>query len=292
MNPRFTNKVVAITGATSGIGLRTLERFIEEGARVLALDIEEQSGLELQARFPSQVRFQKCNVLNLAELKAGIESAQTHFGGLDILFNNAGHAGTRQTVHDFDAVGWDETQALLVRAVAAGTSYALPLFKLRGGGAIVNTASISGLQAGYGPLSYAVAKAAVIHYTKVAAAQLASHGIRINSISPGFVATRIFGNSLGLDREQSQQLANQAALQPRAPNPLGIAGQPQDIAEVVLFLASSEARYITGTNLTVDAGTTIGPRQSWDANMPSMLEEILGLSAEQSQNLNKALRPA
>ncbi len=289
MKNRFENKVVALTGATSGIGLRTLEMFIEQGARVVAIDRELEAGLELQARFPNNVHFTKCDVLNLVELKAAIDSAQTVFGGLDILFNNAGSAGTRQTVEDFDAQGWDDTHALLVRAIAAGTSYALPHMKKRGGGAIVNTASIAGLQAGFGPLSYSVAKAAVIHYTKVAAAQLSAHGIRINSIAPGFVATRIFGTSLGLSREQAQNVANQASNNTAVPNPLRIAGQPQDMAEAVLFLASSEARYITGTNLTIDAGTTIGPRHSWDASVASPIEETLGLSPELSTTLNKAL---
>lgn len=291
MRKRFTDKVVAITGATSGIGLRTVELFIEEGARVVAIDRVINAGLELQNRFPNAVHFAKCDVLNLVELKAAIDSAEIKFGGLDILFNNAGSAGTRQTVVDFDMQGWDDTQALLVRAVAAATCYALPYMKKRGGGAIVNTASISGLLAGYGPLSYSVAKAAVIHYTKVAASQLSIHGVRINSVSPGFVATRIFGTSLGLDREQAQNIANQASANATVPNPLNIAGQPQDIAEAVLFLASSEARYITGTNLTVDGGATIGPRHSWDASVPSPIEETLGLSPELSKTLNKALRP-
>jgi NAD(P)-dependent dehydrogenase (short-subunit alcohol dehydrogenase family) len=249
------------------------------------------AGIELQHRFPNAVHFAKCDVLNLAELKAAIDSADEKFGGLDILFNNAGSAGTRQTVNDFDAQGWDDTHALLVRAVAAGTSYALPHMIRRGGGAIVNTASVAGLQAGYGPLSYAVAKAAVIHYSKVAAAQLSVHGVRINSVSPGFVATRIFGTSLGLDREQAQNIANHASTNTTVPNPLNIAGQPQDIAAAVLFLASSEARYITGINLTIDGGTTIGPRHSWDASVPSPIEQTLGLSPALAQTLNQALRP-
>ena len=292
MEKRFVNKVVAISGATSGIGLRTLELFVEQGARVIAIDRELEAGIALQNRFPNSVHFAKCDVLNLQELKAAIDSAQTVFGGLDILFNNAGSAGTRQTIEEFDQQGWDDTHALLVRAVAAGTSYALPHMKRRGGGAIVNTASIAGLLAGYGPLSYSVAKAAVIHYTKVAASQLSVHHIRINSIAPGFVATRIFGTSLGLDREQAQNMANHASKNTAVPNPLNIAGQPHDIAQAVLFLASAEARYITGTNLTIDAGATIGPRHSWDASVSSPVEETLGLSPELAKTLNKALRPS
>lgn len=290
MSKRFENKIVAITGATSGIGLETLERFVAEGAQVLAIDREVEAGLELQNRFQGHVHFVPCDVTKVDELKIAIETAERHFGGLDILFNNAGSAGTRQTVDEFDMEGWDNTHALLVRAVAAATAFALPQMKRRGGGAIVNTASIAGQLAGYGPLSYSVAKAAVIHYTKVAASQLSRHHIRINAVSPGFVATRIFGTSLGLDREQAQNIANQASTNTAVPNPLNIAGQPQDIAEAVLFLASAEARYITGTNLIIDGGTTIGPRHSWDASTPSPIEETLGLTPELAQTLNQALR--
>ena len=292
MSQRFTNKVVAITGATSGIGLEAVEAFVREGAQVLAIDRDADAGRELQNRFQGRVHFVACDVTQTEQLKTAIDTAESQFGGLDVLFNNAGSAGTRQTVHDFDAQAWDDTHALLVRAVAAGTAYALPHMKKRGGGAIVNTASIAGLMAGYGPLSYSVAKAAVIQFTKVAASQLSAHGVRINCVSPGFVATRIFGTSLGLDREQAQHIANQAASNPAVPNPLHIAGQPSDITQAVLFLASAEARYITGTNLTIDGGATIGPRHSWDASVPSPIEEILGLNATLANKLNQALRPS
>jgi NAD(P)-dependent dehydrogenase (short-subunit alcohol dehydrogenase family) len=292
MNQRFSNKVVAITGAASGIGLRTLEQFVEEGARVVAIDKELNAGLALQERFPSIVHFAQCDVLNTAELKIAIDSAQAKFGGLDILFNNAGSAASRQSVDEFDLQGWDDTYALLVRAVAAATSFALVYMKRRTDAAIINTASIAGQLAGYGPLSYSVAKAAVIHYTKVAAAQLSVHGVRINSISPGFVATRIFGTSLGVDRDQAQAIADQAARKSAVPNPLHIAGHPQDIANAVLFLASSEARYITGTNLTIDGGATIGPRHSWDSAVPSPIEEILNLTPALAKSYNQAIRPA
>lgn len=287
MMQRFTNKIVAITGATSGIGLATVERFVAEGACVLAIDRDAEAGLELAQRFPKKVHFVACDVTQTAALKAAIETAETHFGGLDILFNNAGSGGSRQTVEDFDLAGWDDTQALLIRAVAAGTAFAVPAMQRRGGGAIVNTASIAGLQAGFGPLAYSVAKAAVLHYTKVAASQLATHGIRINAIAPGFVATRIFGTTLGMGREQAQKLADLATQRNTAPNPIGKAGQPQDIADMVLFLASDAASFITGTHFTVDGGITIGPRHAWDPAIPAPMAEAFGLSAEQIQAMSQ-----
>ena len=290
MGQRFDNKITAITGATSGIGLETLERFVAEGARVLAIDRDGDAGRELQQRFQGQVHFVRADVTKVDELKAAIDSAESHFGGLDILFNNAGSGGSRQTAEEFDLQGWDDTQALLMRAVAAGTAYAVPAMKRRGGGAVVNTASISGLQAGFAPLAYSVAKAAVIHYTRVAASQLSVHGIRINAVAPGFIATRIFGSSLGLDRAQAQSLADRALTRNSAPNPMGRPGQPQDIAEMVLFLASDAASFITGTHFTVDGGITIGPRHSWDPQSPGPMAQALGLSVEQFQAMRAAQR--
>lgn len=285
MSRRLQGKVAVITGAASGIGLSTLELFVEEGACVVAVDREADAGHDLERRFPGVVCFAPCDVMQLPRLQAAIDSAARHFGGLDILFNNAGSSGTRATVEAFDATGWDDTMALLLRAVAAGTAYAVPHMLRRGGGAIVNTASVSGLQAGFAPLAYSVAKAGVLQYTRVAASQLSAHGIRINAVAPGFVATRIFGDGAGLGRDQAQALAEQALARGRAPNPLGHTGQPIDIAEAVLFLASDAAAYITGTHLVVDGGITIGPRHAWDPTVAPPMVEALGLTPEQMQSM-------
>lgn len=284
---RLEGKVAVITGAASGIGLATLERFVAEGAKVVAADREVAEGQALALRFPGAVHFAACDVMQLPQLQAAIDSATTHFGGLDILFSNAGSGGSPARVENFDPDAWDDTQALLLRAIAAGASYALPHMKKRGGGAIVNTASISGLQAGFAPLAYSVAKAGVLHYTKVAASQLAVHNVRINAVAPGFVATRIFGQGAGLDREQAQQLAEQAVRNKNAPNPLHRNGVPNDIAETVLFLASDAASLITGTHIVVDGGTTIGPRHSWDPSVTPPFAEALGLTPAQLQALTQ-----
>lgn len=291
MKQRLAGKVAVITGAASGIGLATLERFVEEGAKVVAVDREIADGEALERRFPGAVHFAACDVKQLPQLKAAIDSAATQFGGLDILFSNAGSGGSPARVENFDADAWDDTHALLLRAVAAGTSYALPHMQQRGGGAIVNTASISGLQAGFAPLAYSVAKAGVLHYTKVAASQLSVHNIRINAVAPGFVATRIFGQGAGLSREQAQQLAEQAMAKKGAPNPMNRNGLPSDIAETVLFLASDAASLITGTHIVVDGGTTIGPRHSWDPTVAPPFAEALGLTAAQIQAITQTAKP-
>ena len=222
------------------------------------------------------------------EILQAIDSAAEHFGGLDILFSNAGAGGSLAGVENWDAAAWDATHALLLRSVVAGASYAVPHMKRRGGGAIVNTSSVSALQAGYAPLAYSVAKAGVLHFTRLAATELSAHRIRINAIVPGFIATSIFGGIFNLGLEGSRQMAAQIAERSGSANPIGRSGLPRDIAEAALFLASDAAGFVTGTHLTVDGGITIGPRHAWDPNAPSPMTDALGISQEQLQALRKA----
>ncbi len=280
MTQRLSGKVAVVTGAASGIGLATVVRFVEEGARVLAADKDGSAQVMLEGRFGATVRYVRCDVTQLEELRSAIETAVAHFGGLDILFNNAGAGGAPAGVEGFDAAGWDTTHALLLRAVAAGTAYAVPHIKRRGGGAIINTSSVSALQAGYMPLAYSVAKAGVLHYTRVAAAELAPQRIRINAVVPGFIATRIFGGMFGLGSEEAQGMAERIAERSGRANPVGRSGRPEDIAQAVAFLASDEADFITGTALTVDGGLTIGPRHSWDMDptLATPMTDALGVS--------------
>ena len=282
--------MAVITGAASGIGLATLELFVAEGAQILAADLQDEVGATLEQRFAGRVKFAHCDVTQLPQLKAAIDSAAAHFGGLDILFSNAGAGGTRAGVADFDADGWDETQNLLLRSVAAGASYALPHMLRCGGGSIVNTSSVSALQAGYAPISYSVAKAGVLHYTRVAAAQLAPQKVRINAVVPGFIATSIFGNAFGMNAEDAKALATRVAQQSGPTNPTGSAGLPRDIAEAVLFLASDASKFVTGTYITVDGGLTVGPRHSWDTSAPSPIGQLLGLTSEQMLALRTSVK--
>jgi NAD(P)-dependent dehydrogenase (short-subunit alcohol dehydrogenase family) len=288
MTDRLKGKVAVITGACSGIGLATLELFVAEGAQVVAADIQADVGQALEAQYPGQVKFAVCDVTHTAQIKAAIELAVAEFGGLDILFNNAGRGGSTAGVEDFDADGWDTTHALLLRAVAAGTSYATPHMKRRGGGAVISTSSISALQAGYAPIAYSVAKAGVLHYTRLAAKELSANKIRINAVVPGFIATSIFGQGLGMDAAQSRQFANLVATKSGGANPIGRSGLPRDIAEAVLFLASDASGFVTGTSLTVDGGLTIGPRHAWDLDAPGPMQTALGISREQMEAMRAA----
>jgi NAD(P)-dependent dehydrogenase (short-subunit alcohol dehydrogenase family) len=288
MGDRLKDKIAFITGACSGIGLATAQRFVEEGARVLAADIQGDAGAALEARFDGQLKFAHCDVTQPAQIRQAIDRAAQHFGGLDIVFNNAGATGQRGGIEEMTIEGWDATMALLLRSVVAGTMYALPHLKARGGGAIVNTASVSALASGYAPVAYATAKAAVLHFSKLAAADLARHRIRVNAVVPGFVATSIFGVGFGLDRDAAQQMAATLAERGGSLQPAGRTGRPEDIAEAVLYLASDAAGFVTGTHLLVDGGLTIGTRASWDPDAPRPLQEALGLTLEALQALAQA----
>jgi NAD(P)-dependent dehydrogenase (short-subunit alcohol dehydrogenase family) len=285
---RLDNKVAVITGACSGIGLATTELFLAQGAQVVAADVQDEVGQQLQQRYAGQLHFMHCDVTRLDELRAAIDSAAVHFGGLDILFSNAGRIGTMAGLQAFNPEDWDASQHLLLRSVAAGASYAVPHMVRRGGGAIVNTSSISALQTGYGPLAYSVAKAGVLHFTRVAAAELSALKIRINAVVPGFIATRIFGDMFGMDNDAAQELADRVSERSGAANPIGRSGQPQDIAEAVLYLASDAARFVTGTHITVDGGITMGPRHGWDTTAVSPMSQALGVAREQIEAMRKA----
>lgn len=292
MSGRLENKIALITGACSGIGLGTLELFVAEGAQVVAADVQDEKGRMLEQRFPDRVRYAHCDVTSEAEIKAAVDLAASAFGGLDILFNNAGHGGAIGTVEETDAKAWDDTFALLVRGPMLGMKHAVPLMKKRGGGSIINTASIAGTEAGWGPIAYSVAKCGVIHLSRVTAAELSAERIRVNAICPGLIATSIFGASMGLPREVADQMA--ARIEEVAPKmqPIPKAGVPSDIAEAALFLASDASAFVTGTHLIVDGGITIGPRHAWSPEAVSPLLDAMGITAEQAQAMQLARKAA
>ena len=276
MAGRLDGKVAVITGGVSGIGLGTVELFVAEGAQVVAADIQDEKGAMLEKRFPGKVVYAHCDVTSEADIEAMLQKAKTEFGGLDILFNNAGISDRMTSIGEITADGWSWIFDILVRGPALGMKHAVPLMLERGGGSIVNTASIAGLQAGFGPIAYSTAKAGVIHMSRVAAAQLSPQKIRVNAICPGLIATSIFGASFGLPREMADQMAARVADNAAGAQPVPKAGMPDDIAQAALYLASDAAAFVSGTHIVVDGGITVGGRHSWDANMISPFATILG----------------
>src|SRR5262245_52655028 len=253
---RLKDKVAVITGGASGMGRATAMRFLDEGARVVVADYNEQNGkntitLATNRGHGSTIRFIRTDVAKEADVKAMIDCAVTNFGRLDIVFNNAGVGGVIGPVWDIEEDEWDYTFAVLVKGVFFGIKHAARVMRQQGqGGAIINTASTAGLSGGSGPLVYSAAKAAVINVTRAAAVQLAPDRIRVNAICPGGILT-------GLTDQGNPEAAAKslAAFQPWPEH-----GRGEHIAGAALFLASENAGFVTGEALMVDGGlTAIGP---------------------------------
>lgn len=274
MAGRLEGKVCVVTGGVSGIGLGTVELFVAEGAQVVAADIQDEKGRMLEERFGGAVRYAHCDVTLEDHIEAAVKLAASEFGGLDVLFNNAGISDMMRTIPDIEAGKWSWIFDVLVRGPALGIKHAAPLMIERGGGSIINTASIAGLQAGWGPVAYSSAKAAVIHLSRCAAAQLSPQKIRVNAICPGLIATSIFGASYGLPREVADQMAAQIAENAPMAQPIPKAGMPEDIAKAALYLACDDSVFVTGTHMVVDGGITVGGRHAWDANSGSPLQAL------------------
>ena len=252
MEGRLDGRVAVITGAGSGIGRATAVRFLQEGARVVAAEFNETTGTETvalaaQAGRGERIRFVRTDVAREADVEVAINLALSAFGRLDCVFNNAGVAGAFGPITHISAEDWDYTFGVLVRGVFFGIKHAARVLKAQGsGGSIINTASVAGLSGGDGPQAYSAAKAAVINLTRAVAVELAPDKIRVNAICPGGILTPLLHRG---SPEVIEPLLQQ--MQPW-PEP----GQPEHIAGAALFLASDDARFVTGEALVVDGGLT------------------------------------
>ena len=271
---RFSGKTVVVTGAASGIGRATALLFAGEGATVYAADIDEAAGSELAQGSNGDIRFQRCDVCSPEDIRALMDRAAAETGGIDVVFNNAGAGGARESIAEIEPEAWDRTMDLLLRSVAFGIRYAVPHMQGRAGAAIVNTSSVAAVGPGYSPTAYAVAKAGVLHLTKCAAMDLAQHNIRVNAIQPGFINTNIFTASMDCPPDKVPTAKAIIAEMSQQAQPVQRGGEPDDIARAVAYLASEDAGFVTGTSLIVDGGITVGPRHSWDPAMPSMFEGL------------------
>ncbi len=270
-------KCAVITGAASGIGLGSVEVFVKAGAKVVAADIDAEGVAALEDQYGSDVvRGIKCDVTNKADLEATMKLCDDAFGGIDALFNNAGAGGSLNGVEEFDPDGFDATVNLLLKSVIMGTHVALPYMKKRGGGSVINTSSSSAQNAGHGPLTYSLCKAAVAHFSKIGAAELAKYNIRVNAVLPGLVATRIFGRGMGQDKDQAAQTAAMIAQHGGGTTPVGFAGEGYDIGNVAAFLASDASRYVNGTEILADGGVGVGPASSWNPEAGGLLDALAG----------------
>ena len=249
---RLEGKVAVITGGASGIGEGTARRFVEEGARVIIADLQEEPGRALAAALGSSARFVHTDVTDESQIARVVDTAVAEFGTLDVMFNNAGIVGAVGRIADTSAEQWDRTVSILMRAVFLGMKHAARVMVPRNSGAILSTSSTAGILGGLGPHCYTACKHAVIGLTKSVASELAPSGVRVNAISPGNTVTAMTSAVMTGDPTAFETATKHIA----AGSLLGIPGLPVDIANAAVFLASDEARYITAHTLVVDAGQT------------------------------------
>ena len=262
MAGRLDGKVAVVTGGASGMGLATVRRFLDEGARVVVADLNAENGAAAIADLDAgdRVRFEQVDVAEEDDVVCAIAAATSTFGQLDVVFNNAGVGGAFGAVTDLHVEDWDYTFAVLVRGVFLGIKHgARQMIEQGWGGAIVNTASVAGLSGGNGPLCYSAAKAAVVNLTRAAALELAPHRIRVNAICPGAIDTPLMHG--GRPERVGENVARVV------PWPDAV-GRPDDIAGAALFLAGDDSAYVTGEALVVDGGLTAASRSLWSGSGP------------------------
>jgi NAD(P)-dependent dehydrogenase (short-subunit alcohol dehydrogenase family) len=252
MSGRLDGTVAIITGGASGIGRATALRFLAEGARVVIGDMNEASiaettGLAGARGAAERLAALRADVAVERDVESLVALAVERFGGLDCIFNNAGVGGAFGPIGQTLVEEWDYTFAVLVRGVFLGIKHASNRMAAQGrGGSIINTASVAGLSGGAGPHAYSAAKAAVANLTRAVSAELAAERIRVNAIAPGMIKTPL---AVGHNEARWDRLV--AEKQPW-PDP----GMPDHIADVALFLASEDSRFVTGQVIAVDGGLT------------------------------------
>lgn len=274
---RLARKVALITGGASGIGEASARLFVQEGAAVLIADIQDERGRRLAGELGERAAYQHTDVSREADVQAAVAETVRRFGRLDCIFNNAGYGGVGGRIEETSVEGFDTTVGVLLRGVLLGMKHAAPVMKDQGAGSIISTASVAGLRTGLGPHVYSAAKAAVIHLTRTVAAELGEHGVRVNCICPGAIATPIFGKGMGMSVEQADAIVPLMKGVLQTIQPIKRAGLPEDIAQAALWLASDESTFVNGHALVVDGGLIGGRSWSESQFRRAALRQALGL---------------
>lgn len=251
---RLKGKVAVITGAALGLGRATAVRMAEEGASVAVLDVLEADGTELVAELSKRgfpARFWRCDVSRETEIERVFGEIVIHFGHLDVLVNNAGVSGANRPTHEITEAEWDFVTAINVKGVFFGTKHAIGHMRRAGAGSIINLSSIYGLVGGADVPPYHASKGAVRLMTKNDALTYAPDKIRVNSIHPGFIWTPMVKHFLEDSGDTAEGRKAVDAL-----HPLGHIGDPDDVAWGAVYLASNEAKFVTGAELVIDGGYT------------------------------------
>lgn len=255
---RLAGKVAIVTGASSGFGRQTAIRFAEEGAKVVLGDIDDDGGsetVELVDRAGGVAEFVAGDVATVDGAEALVERAQSRFTTVDILVNNAGVAASEpRDTWNAPEDTWDHVLRVNLKSVYVCSRAAIPVMLERGSGSIVNVASIAASRA-VGGAAYAASKGGVVSYTRLVSRELASRGVRVNCVSPGYMVTPMStGERMGFSEAQQAERVEMMARRV----PMRRMGDVTDIANAVVYLASDEAKYVTGQQLIVDGGYVVG----------------------------------
>jgi len=252
---RLIDKVTLITGGAAGIGKATALRFAEEGAKVVICDVNEEAGLALVKELGPAARFDKINVTDRKEVQAWVDSIIAQYGHIDVLINNAGITRDAQfikikdgeLVKQMEEDAFDSVISVNLKGVFNCTQAVAPYMVKIGGGVIVNASSVVGLYGNFGQTNYVATKSAVIGMTKVWARELGKFNIRVNAVAPGFILT-----------EMVLKMPENVLADMKSHTPIGRLGDPRDIANTYLWLASDEAAFVHGTTISVDGGIVLG----------------------------------
>ena len=254
---RVKDKVCIVTGAALGIGRACALRLAGEGAHLALFDVLDGPGQQLAESLEStgsHARFWHVDMSSEAEVRAAIDGVADHFGALNVVVNNAGISGVDKPTHEITEAEWDRVQAINVKGVFFATKHAIPHLRRAGGGSIINLSSIYGLVGAADVPPYHAAKGAVRLMSKNDALLYAADGIRVNSVHPGFIWTPMVEHFLASKTAGSDLDAARADVGKL--HPLGHMGEPDDIAWGVVYLASDESKFVTGSELVIDGGYT------------------------------------
>ncbi len=258
---RLEGKIAIVTGGTSGIGRCTIERFVAEGATVTFSGRRAHLGAKVAAA--TGATFIKADVAREADAERTIKQTADAHGRIDVLVNNAGGPAPGGRIEELSLEAFDTAIAVHVRGALAHMKHAAPVMRGQGSGSIVNIGSVAAHRAGYSSSAiYGTAKAALVHLTRLAAMELGEDGVRVNSISPGAIATGIFAKAMGMDHDAAEQTAEKIKAAFAKNQAVPRAGVPDDIAHAAVFLASDESGFVNGEDIVIDGGLIWGKRYS------------------------------